>query len=262
MSFMTPLVLAANWEEVISFLVGAVVLVFWLVGQINQARKKPGPIKGPPAGLPPEAPPPKPAGEPPADPLRTQIDEFLRRAQQAHEAGRPAPMPHREAPPARPPAREEIVVLLEEAPIEAGREPRAPVLRPAAASQPIEPMAPSSLGRRPARGKRRGSARGKSVADHVTEKVASATERFRDEVAHLGERVKHADEQFDVQLQQKFDHELGTLAEGRAATAYDRPAASASDTPAARIAAMLATPEGAQQAILLNEILRRPEERW
>ena len=37
---------------------------------------------------------------------------------------------------------------------------------------------------------------------------------------------------------------------------------SAADSPAAQIAAMLTTPEGARQAIVLNEILRRPEEQW
>jgi len=248
-----PLLLAANWEEIISFLVGAVVLVFWLIGQINQARKKPGPMMGPPAQPAPPA--------PPADPLRAQIDEFLRRAQQAQQAGGPVPAARREAVPAppRPPVHEEIVVLLDEAPAEAQRGPQAPVLRPVPEAQPEKPAPP---GRRPRRVKGAGAPLGKGVAEHVAANVAGTAQKFREEVAHLGERVKHADEQFDVQLQQKFDHELGSLGEGRAATAYEQKTASAADTPAARIAAMLTTPEGAQQAIVLNEILRRPEEGW
>ena len=96
----------------------------------------------------------------------------------------------------------------------------------------------------------------------MAENVAGATERFREEVSHLGLRVKHADEQFDVQLQQKFDHDVGSLTESRSADAYEQKAASAADSPAAQIAAMLTTPEGARQAIVLNEILRRPEEQW
>jgi hypothetical protein len=79
----------------------------------------------------------------------------------------------------------------------------------------------------------------------------------------LGQRIIEDDAQFDVQLKAKFDHTVGSLT-GSAVTAAEQAAAAASaaETPAAQIAAMLATPEGVRQAIIVNEILRRPTDRW
>jgi hypothetical protein len=70
------------------------------------------------------------------------------------------------------------------------------------------------------------------------------------------------DEQFDVQLKAKFDHTVGTLA-ASAGSASDQPSGPAPrDTPAGQIAALLASPDGLRQAMVLNEILRRPADSW
>ena len=45
-------------------------------------------------------------------------------------------------------------------------------------------------------------------------------------------------------------------------TAVARTRRRRSDTPAAQIAAMLANPDGVRQAVIINEILRRPSDRW
>jgi hypothetical protein len=74
--------------------------------------------------------------------------------------------------------------------------------------------------------------------------------------------VKKADAQFDVQLHQKFDHELGSLANRGEDSRPVSAASIAALSPAAQIAGMLSSPDGVRQAIVLNEILRRPEERW
>jgi hypothetical protein len=100
------------------------------------------------------------------------------------------------------------------------------------------------------------------VAEHVAEHVADSTRQFSEEVSHLGERVKQADEQFDIQLQQKFDHELSSLAERRAPQTQAEAAVAPVPSQAAQIAALLASTDGVRQAIVLNEILRRPEDRW
>jgi hypothetical protein len=96
------------------------------------------------------------------------------------------------------------------------------------------------------------------VASHV----GAAVTEIRQEVSHLGEAVITADKQFDVQLQQKFDHQLGSLRQQQLTPLQDPRLAPPVDTPASQIVAMLTNPAGVRQAIVVNEILRRPEDRW
>ena len=244
--------LAVNWEEIISFAVGVVVLIVWLFNQIADAKRKPGGLPAPPVEPKPQPPRPEPMAEvgQQADPLRAQVDEFLRRANQADRpVGVPAQGPG--APVPRPPVQDEVVVLLDEPSPEMRRPPLATTLKPAPAQPP----------RQPRREKRPKGARGKSVAEHVAERIGSSSQVFREEVADLGSRVIQADKQFDEQLERKFRHQLGTLEQTAASTAYETRAADTS-SPAAQIAAMLASPEGVRQAIVVNEILRRPVDRW
>ena len=77
-----------------------------------------------------------------------------------------------------------------------------------------------------------------------------------------------SDQQMEAHLQKAFSHKVGTLA---GASPQDS-AAPVTDTPsqvtdegssiAAGLAAMLATPQGMRQAVVLGEILVRPEHRW
>jgi hypothetical protein len=84
-----------------------------------------------------------------------------------------------------------------------------------------------------------------------------------EQTSRLGQRIIDDDQQFDVQLKAKFDHTVGTLTGSDVATAAQAAAAAAAASrPAAQIAALLASPEGMRQAVVLNEILRRPSERW
>lgn len=247
------LIAAPGIQEIFSVLVAIVFFIVWLVNQIADAKKQQQKKEQPQAELPrePEESGVPPAPAPPKDPLRAQVDEFLRRAGK-QPGGRPASP----AGPRKQPTRDEIVVLLDDS-----------VAEPARRSSPQQKTQPKSL--QPARDKRapapsgtRPAARqrGKSVAEHVADHVGSSTSQFREEVADLGQRVKQADEQFDRQLQRKFDHELGSLA-SRTTSTEPTPQA-VTPTPAAQIAAMMASPEGVRQAIVLNEILRRPTDRW
>jgi hypothetical protein len=64
-----------------------------------------------------------------------------------------------------------------------------------------------------------------------------------------------------AQLQQKFDHRVGTLTPVSASTVV--PASAGTGSSAARqFRELLARPGGMRQIIIANEILRRPEERW
>jgi hypothetical protein len=99
------------------------------------------------------------------------------------------------------------------------------------------------------------------VAEHVAEQVASRSQSLAEKTAQLGQRIVTEDQQFDTQLKAKFDHAVGTLT-GIPLAPAEQPAPRPVDTPARQIATMLANPDGVRQAVLLNEILRRPSDRW
>lgn len=73
-------------------------------------------------------------------------------------------------------------------------------------------------------------------------------------------RVEQEERAFDAQVQHAFDHQVGHLAR-RA----DEPAAAtapADELSSQSIAALLADPQNLRGAIVLNEILQRPTDRW
>jgi hypothetical protein len=101
----------------------------------------------------------------------------------------------------------------------------------------------------------------KTLAERATERAAARAETLAKQVSHLGQRVIEEDQQFDVKLKAKFDHSVGTLAAGQTVASSELVPVE-TPTPAGQIAAMLANPDGVRQAIVLNEILRRPVDRW
>lgn len=263
MSLSLPILFAAGLNEIVSVLVGLAFFVIWVINQINDAKKKQAAQeqkKKMEAMQQAGDPNPAPAPSPPADPLRAQVDEFLRRAGKQPAAGRPQPKTQ------KPAGRDEVVVLLDES--AAATPPRKTLAEKmrvkveAAKAQRAKPTA-SQISRTPPRPQQRGPSqpRPQTVIEHVTQHVGTASEAFRQEVADLGQSVRQADEQFDVQLHQKFDHELGSLGHSTG-TSGTTEAGSPPRSPAAQIAAMLASPEGVRQAIILNEILHRPSDRW
>jgi hypothetical protein len=254
-----PLLLAAGLNEIISVLVGLAFFVIWVINQINDAKKKQAAQEQrAQANMPPRPVEPVAAdAAAPPDPLRTQVDEFLRRA--GKQPAQPAPQPPRK------PAREEVVVLLDEAAAKPPRKSLAEQVRAQAeaavrrANQSASPTPPPATASkslsapRPPKPPRRKS----SVAD----RASPSKHDFNKEVADLGSRVKQADELFDRQLHQKFDHELGTLGSRTPASTPAEPTPQPV-SPAAQIAAMLANPDGVRQAVILNEIFHRPSDRW
>ena len=99
------------------------------------------------------------------------------------------------------------------------------------------------------------------LAEHVKNYFASEERPAAAE--RLGKNVAQAESQFDQHVHQVFDHQLGQLG---AANAESPPSG---DVPievpptfAAGLVAMLSSAESLGQAIVLSEIIRRPEERW
>jgi hypothetical protein len=266
MHYIYAVLLVARLDDLIKIVPIFLFLLFWVMGQIAEAKKKakmsrPAQPPVPPSQSPMQAG----ATQPPpaTDPLRQQVDDFLRRAggqpttaKTVAAAGTATPMPVRPAPPDR----DRIEILLAG---DASSTNRPPLSQPQRGSTATRPTLTTSRPQNPPRPQRASTPRPLSVAEHVAEHVTSAARQISDDAARLGERVAAVDKQFDAQVQQKFGHEIGTMGDRLASRAQDQqPAAPAVVNPAVQIFDLLANSNGMRQAIVVNEILRRPEERW
>lgn len=111
---------------------------------------------------------------------------------------------------------------------------------------------------------------GGQVSAHV-EKYLDEQE-FKRRESNLGKEVAQADAEINQHLQQVFDHRVSKLAAvpGEAASppvAYAPPdlvgaAADIPETFATGLLELVGDPDSLRQAIILSEILHRPEERW
>jgi hypothetical protein len=107
---------------------------------------------------------------------------------------------------------------------------------------------------------------GADVAAHVSRHLNTAEYEAR--AQRLGERAGQADDDMESHLRQVFEHRVGKLPsmESRSVPLSERSAASTASvegiTPAAEIAGTLRHPQTIRQAIILSEILGRPDHRW
>ena len=99
-----------------------------------------------------------------------------------------------------------------------------------------------------------------AVASHVAQRMD--TDEFDKRASHLGQRVGLADDAMEAHLHEKFDHRLGRLADTSGAGATKGATKGATAIDAAKVAQLLRTPNGLKQAIILSELLNRPEHRW
>jgi hypothetical protein len=153
------------------------------------------------------------------------IEEFLRRAAQRRAqrpSQRPAPQPD--------------IEILDADIIDETPPPRAPVLR------------------------------GESVAEHVSEHMQDHV--FDEPLSHLGEDVDHSDDRMEAHLHEYFEHDLGQLGAKTSVAAESTLDDDSPKSPAAPPASpsdvlqMLRDPASIRQAIILREVLTRPEDRW
>jgi hypothetical protein len=105
---------------------------------------------------------------------------------------------------------------------------------------------------------------GKGVAEHVKSYLDAS--EFKRRTASLADDIAEADEKRVEHRQEVFGHQVGQLAAAEPAAVSPKAAlaeaSSAGSVPALDLAAILARPENLRQAILLQEILQRPEHRW
>ena len=106
---------------------------------------------------------------------------------------------------------------------------------------------------------------GGSVDQHVSQHIADGV--FDDRLAQLGQEVDRSDDLMEAHLQEHFEHDLGQLGAKTAAAAEstlddDSPKAPPPPIQPGDFARMLCDPASIRQAIILSEILTRPEDRW
>ena len=96
-----------------------------------------------------------------------------------------------------------------------------------------------------------------SVQDHVKHYIN--TQDIADHAENLGERLSQTDERADERIHKKFDHEVGQL--GKKPSVTDAITESTGDdiSPIAQdLLELLSKPKTIRQAILVSEILKRP----
>jgi len=274
-----PPLLAVGWEVFLQILPFIIAILVWVINRFAaSAAQRPPPRAG---MRKPPAPPAKPAG----DPLRNEIDEFLRQANAAREgkgasaqAMKPSmPAQQRGGPPeATPPGQSPITrPQRRPQPLPGKRVVRREETRPT--PSPVRPpVVVEVVEAPPVR---------ESVAEHVAQTLDS--EKFSRRATQLSQVQQASDDEFRKHMQSVFQHGLGNLnpqppgifeaaAQAAAATASaaavkTAAAAGGSQTAAAPsatkkgttdIALFLAGRKNARDAIILTEILRRPEDRW
>lgn len=208
----------------ITFIVFLVIMIVSAISQIAGNKKE---APRPPAPRPRPRPPVRPAQAGPGQqgPVARELEEFLRRAGRQPQARPPQPpgFPPQPGPGARPPAAR-------------------PVVAQPVAAEPIDDLEVVE-----------------SVADHVGHSVGGLN-------AQLEQRANQPAgmASYDRQMGQ-FDSSPAPAARA-ASLAEPAPPAEFVDslgpTAAAGLAVILSTPTSLRQAILLSEIIQRPEHRW
>jgi hypothetical protein len=265
-----PLIIAAGIGDVLSALVPVVVFIIWVIGQIANRTQAPAkPVRGPerrPADLVgdeddedefiaaprPAAPQANAGGK---KNVFDEIEQFLARArQQAQQAQQGNnPQQPRPAQPANVPPRPAMTV-------------QTVVVRPSM-SEPV--MAEVIEPRRSLSGDvatQSGQLAGRhQVSTHVSDYLSTA--EMNAQVDRLGDAVEIADDVMEAHLKQVFDHRVGTLSQDSAQTTPVAVGIDSQKKPVRRaapigVAALLANTGSIRQAILANEILQRPSDRW
>ena len=100
------------------------------------------------------------------------------------------------------------------------------------------------------------------TADRFGQRVRSdlrESETISEHTRHLGEDVDAADSKMQAHLQQVFDHKLGQLKSTGGATALVTGERTAAELSLDQVRRMLASPQSVRDAIIMSEVLRRPE---
>lgn len=166
------------------------------------------------------------------DSIRSEVDEFLKRLSQ--------PAPEQEPPKRKPPKKQKP------------RKKRVPTAAGNQRDRLQSSLKPQQLD---------GRSEGESVDEHVRSHLGHLEEsQLAENAALMGSKIAQSDDRLEARLHEKFDHKLGKLESRKAETV--KPVEPQVPSTAEAIAKMLSSPDGMRQAVVLNEILQRPSDRW
>jgi hypothetical protein len=226
----------ADWIKLATFLViGTFYVISFLAGKLRDRQV----AKNRPPQRPPKA---------DGDAIAGELEEFLKKAQKREQPKRQTPRPELQ-------------------PVAAARNDTRKTTRrrgddrvDAGKRRTLAAPLPTLTESRAKDDAQRKAQRGEGVDEHV--RHAIDTRKFEQRAAQLGQLEPTT--QMQSHLQEAFTHQLGTL--GPASTpAALAPAAPAATVAAARRAAPIAailSGGNLKQAVILKEILERPEQRW
>lgn len=100
------------------------------------------------------------------------------------------------------------------------------------------------------------------VVDQRVREHLRGPEQIAEHARHLGEQVDQADERLQAHLHEVFDHQIGQLKESGAAVVAQREQVTPGGLSPETIWRLLRSPTAARDAVVLAEILQRPEQRW
>lgn len=218
-----PLLADVDWIKVLPAII---FFAIWLINQLLSGKKDPAAQQRRPPRPAGGQPPPAPQRNAPPEQakLSTEIEEFLRRASEKR----------------REKARE----------VQARPRPVPRTLRPA--DEPVEAEVVET------------GPPGERVAKHVEQHLT--TRSFTQRASHMVDDILEADVERKQHEQQVFGHHIGRLED--TSTGSQTPPQSAESAKVAAtaavgsLAALLKSRESVRQAIIINEILNRPEHRW
>jgi len=95
-----------------------------------------------------------------------------------------------------------------------------------------------------------------SVGDHVRRHLDVSD--IAEHVDHLAEDIEQADERMDAHLDQVFEHDVGKLGSGKGAT-DELNRTTRSNKATSDLLKLLQNPASVRQAIIISEILKRPD---
>lgn len=110
---------------------------------------------------------------------------------------------------------------------------------------------------------------GHDVGDHVSRHIN--TSDFGERISHLGEEVDQADDRMEAHMHEYFEHALGdlgaTTSRASDSTLDDDGApkgvpGAIKKRPPFNFRKLLRSPSSIRDAMILNEVLRRPEDHW
>ncbi len=87
------------------------------------------------------------------------------------------------------------------------------------------------------------------------------TSHVSEHASHLGERVQREENKTERHIQETFDHKVGRLAQKKSKPSNRKKVTAGAGSPK-NLIKMLSNPDSIRQAVLLSEILRRPEDLW